>query len=162
MAQLNEAFDHNVVAAETGYDPMPPGDYMLMITQSDYTDTAKGNGKVLKLTSQVVDGQFEGRKIFENLCLEHENPKTVQIAKAKFSALCKALQIKSAVRDSNELHDKPYFASIGVEDGEGKYGAKNVIKKYIFDKPETTNSEQTSQSATHGAAPVQKSAAWDK
>lgn len=162
MAQLTESFDHNVVPAETGYDPLPPGSYMLMITASDYTDTKNGLGKVLKLTSQIVEGQYEGRTVFENLCLEHENPKTVQIAKAKFSALCKALQIKAAVRDSSELHDKPYFAVLGVEEASGNFAAKNVIKKYIFDKPETSSSPQTSEKETVTKEPVSKSAAWDK
>jgi hypothetical protein len=165
MAQLTEAFDHNVVPADGGYDPVPPGTYMLMITDSDYTSTKNGNGKVLKLTSQIVDGEYQGRNVFENLCLEHENPKTVQIAKAKFSALCKALRITSAVKDSSELHNKTYFVNLGIEEGSQGYADKNVIKKYIFDKPEInsetiTAKDSQSPSNAHGTKPA-KSAAWN-
>ncbi len=70
MAQLPEEYRENKESSEEkSFDLLPAGDYHAVITESDYVETKSGTGMNLKLTWQIIDGNFKGRLLFENLCL---------------------------------------------------------------------------------------------
>src|SRR5262245_2860438 len=130
MAQMN--FDPTQTTPSTGVpDPIPPNDYRLIAKDSAGKDTQTG-GKYLVFTFEVIEGPYKGRLVFENFNLVNANPKTVEIAKAQLSALCHAVGKLTAVRDSSELHNLPFIATVGIEPAKNGYPAKNRIKKYHF------------------------------
>ena len=87
MAELG-SFDATNVAPREAFDPLPPGDYKAMIEGSDVKPTKKGDGYMLKLQWLVLDGQYSGRKIFQNINLANPNPKAVEIGQQELSAVC--------------------------------------------------------------------------
>ena len=87
----------------------------------------KGNG--LKLTFEIIDGQYKGRRIWENLNIQHENEETQRIAQSQLSALCHAVNVIK-LQDTAALHHKPVHVRVVVREAQGQYQASNNIKGY--------------------------------
>ena len=93
-------FDQPIIAnadeAATGGDftAIPEGIYNLVIEKSEIKKT-KANNDMLSLTMRVDDGEYEKRKLFANLNLEHANAQVVEIAKKQLHALLILCGLKS-------------------------------------------------------------------
>ena len=128
MAQIgNYVADASNVEGEV--EIIPAGEYPAIITESDYVPTKGGTGMILKLTWTILDGEYKGRKVFENLNLENKNPQAEQIAKASFNSILFACGIQS-VQDSSQLHGKPVLIKVKVKPETAEYSAKNEVKKH--------------------------------
>ena len=127
-------FDASQVDPNLRFDPVPAGDYEVMITESEEQMTSRCDGSFLKLTLEIQSGEHQGRKIFDRLNLNNPNQKTVTIAQQQLSQIYHALGI-THVKDSEELHFKPLIAKVKVrpprvgQDG-NKYDASNEIRGY--------------------------------
>ena len=127
MALLN--FDATQVDPSTGYDPLPPGKYLVEITDSEMKATKAGNGEMLQLEYTVLDGEFKNRKIWDRLCLRHPNHTAVEIAEANLSAICHAVGVMK-LDDSVQLHHAPFVITVKckVDDSTGE--TYNEVKAY--------------------------------
>jgi hypothetical protein len=126
MSALN--FDANQVQPESDFAPIPAGDYLTMITDSEMKPTKTGTGQYLALTLQVIDGPANGRLLWDRLTLVHDNLKAVEIAQRKLSAICHAIGVLQ-VTDSAQLHNRPLKVRVKyVEDPQ--YGPKNEVSSY--------------------------------
>ena len=67
MATLGSAFDSNQHDDMNNFDPIPAGEYIVKITNSDIVKTKDGAGKYISLEYTVIQGEFKGRKIWQNL-----------------------------------------------------------------------------------------------
>lgn len=163
MAFLN--FDSTNISPDTSREPIPAGNYLSHITESDLVAAKSGNGQNLKLTFEVLDGQFKGRKIFEKLCVQHTNTDTQRIAQAKLSAICHATGLLR-VQDSSELHYKPVKIVVTVQPPANGYDAQNRIKGYEAANPAGAYApqqfapQQPQQFAPPPAAPSSGAPAW--
>lgn len=127
MAQFN--FDASTVAPQASTGPVPAGTYLAQIIESDVAPLKSGKGNGLKLTFEIIDGQYKGRRIWENLNIQHENDETQRIAQSQLSALCHAVnEIK--VKDTAVLHHKPVSIRVVVREAQGQWQASNTIKGY--------------------------------
>lgn len=96
------------------YEPLPAGDYLVMITESSI-DTADDGSQKVKITMEVMQPeQHYGRKCFASFTLEHSNPKFVEIGRKILSNVCRAVGIM-APRETEELHGIPFFVRLTVE-----------------------------------------------
>ena len=127
MADLG-GFDATKVDPNVGFDPIPAGEYPVVISASERKTTKAGNGSFLALELQVVSGPFQNRKLWDNLNLDNPNAQTVQIARGTLSAICRAIGVLTP-KDSIELHNKPLVAKVAIEK-DATYGDKNIIKAY--------------------------------
>jgi hypothetical protein len=163
MAFIN--FDSTNIAPDTSREPIPAGTYLSHITESDLVSAKSGNGQNLKLTFEVLDGQFKGRKIYETLCVQHTNGDTQRIAQAKLSAICHATGLLR-VQDSSELHYKPIKLNVTVQPPANGYDAQNRIKGYEAANPAGAYApqqfapQQPQQFAPPPAAPASGAPAW--
>jgi hypothetical protein len=131
MASLNfnlSDLDDSLFEDQPSFEPVPQDNYTLMITDSDMVQTKNGNGQMLKLTMQIVDGAHKGRKIWDNLNLINPSTTAVEIAQRNLGSICKAIGVAS-VTESAVLHDKPFKAFVGIEKSD-QYGDRNRVKKY--------------------------------
>lgn len=128
MASLN-GFDANQVEPKRGFTPLPAGKYVAVITDSDEKANSKGTGTFHSLTFEIVEGEFQGRKLFVNLNLNNPNPQAVEIARGDLSAICRAVNVM-APEDTVELHDKPMVLTVGVKKNKDTGELQNVIKAY--------------------------------
>ena len=114
MAQLNQHFDASTVEPAAPYELLPSGRYVAQIVQSEMRATKTGNGQLLWLELDVIEGPHQGRKIWDQLNLVNPNQQTVEIAQRALSAICHAVgQIQ--VSDSEQLHLRPLQVTLAVE-----------------------------------------------
>ena len=152
MAQFN--FDASQVAPQQSVGPLPAGTYLAHITESDVQPLKSGNGEGLKLTFEIIDGQFKGRKVWENLNIRHTSEETQRIAQSQLSALCHAVNVIKLM-DTAALHFKPVRINVTVREAVGQYKASNNIKGY-----EAAGGGISAPATAPTPAPVAETPAW--
>ena len=127
MANLN-GFSAHSVEPMADFEPIPPGKYAAVITDSEMKTTKSGNGSYLELTFQVIEGEFKGRLLWARLNLDNPNALTVKIARSELSAICRAVGVFEP-KDSCELHNLPLLVTVKQKaDADGE--VRNEIKGY--------------------------------
>lgn len=126
MARID--FDANAVPANERLQPVPVGNYLLQVIESEIRQNNKGTGEILKLTLQILDGPYANRQIWDNLNIVNDSPKAQEIANRNLADLCLLLGIVHC-QDSEELHFKPFTAYVGIrEDKSGQYAPQNTVR----------------------------------
>jgi hypothetical protein len=138
MANLH-GFDANQVPPPSrNYEPVPAGEYLAVIIDSEMRPNRAGTGSYLQLTFQLLKGEHKGRLLRARLNLDNPNPTAVAIAKAELAAICRAVGVL-APQDSTELHDLPLMIHVRcirrLDNGE----VVNEIKDY---SPKATMQQQ--------------------
>lgn len=113
------SFNFNATAVEPmqarTYDPLPNGDYEVMITKSDVKPTKAGTGHYIELEMQILSGEHSGRRHWERLNIDNPNKTAEDIAKQALAALCLAVGIKEIEQDTTELHDVPFLVGLEID-----------------------------------------------
>lgn len=151
MANLN-GFNANEVEPAVGFDPIPAGKYLAVITESGMKATKSGAGNFLELTFQVLEGEFKGRLLWARLNLDNPNATTVKIARAELSAICRAVGVM-APKDSVELHNLPLVITVAHKKRQDTGEITNVIKGYA---KKDAAAPKAAPSGSNGKAPWQK------
>lgn len=122
-------FDATQVAPQESFSPLPAGEYLVMVTNTELKQTKAGTGSYLSVDLQIIEGEYEGRKIWDNITLQNPNQTAVNIGQKQLSSLCHATG-ELHVQDSEQLHDKLVIAVVGVRPAKGDYDASNNVKAY--------------------------------
>ena len=153
MADLN-GFNANTVEPAVGFDPIPPGKYLAVITESEMKATKSGAGQYLQITFQLIEGEYKGRLVWARLNLDNPNATTVKIARAELSAICRAVGVM-APKDSVELHNLPLVITVGQKKRPDDDETTNVVKGYA--KKDVTSAVATVAKVTNNSkAPWQR------
>lgn len=128
MASLS-GFNANDVEPAGDFSPIPDGDYVACIVDSKMKGTKNGDGQFLELQLQVVEGEYQGRFIWDRLNLDNPNEKAVSIARGTLSAICRAVG-KMTPDDSNELHAIPMLVKVTRETWGDDGQTSNKVKSY--------------------------------
>ena len=127
MAQLNfRASAIQIEERSNNYSPLPAGEYEMMIVKSDTKPTKAGTGHYLECEMHVISGEHSGRRHWERFNLDNPNAQAVKIAQESLARLCAALGVDE-VDDSEQLHDRPFIAEVGIDK---KDDQRNVIWGY--------------------------------
>jgi hypothetical protein len=155
MALINfKASNVQIEERGTSYGPLPAGEYEMMIVKSETRPTKAGNGHYLELEMHVISGEHSGRRHWERLNLDNPNAQAVKIAQESLAKLCNALGMDE-VNDSEELHDRPFIAEVGIDK---KDDTRNVIWGYKA-AIETTKPVINNKPAP-SAAPAKSARPW--
>lgn len=142
MASLGQTY-RNEDAPANGFEPIEAGDYLAQIIESNVGPTKAGDGTILTLTWEIMEGPLTHRRIWDRLNISNPNPQAQAIAQRALAQICDAVGLPG-VSDSEELHFKPVRLKVGIQvDKTGNYGPKNQVSKYT---------------SASGAPPAQKSA----
>lgn len=119
------------------FSPVPVGRYSLKVNEAEWKKTQSG-GKMLALELSISKGKGKGRKVWENINLEHDNPEVVEIAKKTASAL-----VLSAVGEDVVVKDVPHLiklikgktvtAQLKITPATKQYAAKNEVHYFTHD-----------------------------
>ena len=131
MADLM-GFDAAKVEPNEPASAVPKGEYQVIIVESAQKPTSKGDGSLLSMVLQIVEGQFKGRKLYDRLNLWNKNEQAAKIAQGTLSAICRAVNVLTP-RNSEELHNRTLTAVVDVSEYQGKL--RNEVKGY---KPKQT------------------------
>jgi len=122
-------FNAEDVEPQKSFEPVPPGWYTTMITNSEMKATKDGTGEYLQLRLDIIDGEYEGRVLFDRLNLVNENQTAVDIAQRQLSAICHVVGVLQP-QNSDELHDKPLRVKVAIRPPSNGYDASNEVKAY--------------------------------
>jgi uncharacterized protein DUF669 len=128
--QLQQPFDARTVEPASFAPPPPLADYHVRVADSEAKPTTKGDGGYVSFQLEILDpGPYAGRKIPYNLNLWNPNAQTCEIAYKQLSALCHVTQVFE-IRDTRQLHNIPFIATIGPQKDQPTYsnvfGVKDI------------------------------------
>lgn len=132
MTQLNTAFDsgqHDDM--NSSFDPIPAGEYLAIVKESDLCTTVKKTGKYIKLKFEIIKGEFKGRFVWTNLNIINPNPIAVDIAQKELATICRAVG-KRVIKDTQELHGVPFKLKIKIKPAKADYPAGNESIGYAI------------------------------
>lgn len=150
MARLDAAFDAHEVEPLKPFEVLPAGTYRAQIVESEMRVTRDGMGQFLWLMLDILEGPYQGRKVFDQLNLVNANPKTVEIARRTLSAICHAIN-RMEIADSEALHLIPMTISVTVEPPKNGYGERNRIR-YVPPKKDAAPAPRAQQPVAVGAS----------
>ena len=131
MSSFTDMYDKDAKPS-SGFEPIPAGQYLVKIIESEIKATKAGTGEYLKLMFEVCDGNYKGRKVTEILNLRNPSAKAVEIAQGTFAAIRLATGVHEP-RVPEELHDIPMIAKITQKDDTNQNGepiVRNQIKNF--------------------------------
>lgn len=167
MANLGSQFDATQVQPQEPFAVIPGGKYKMQIVASEIRVTASGDGQYLWLEHEIIDGEYAGRKLWNNLNLWNNNQQAVEIAQRTLSAICHATG-QLHVEDSEDLHFKPMEVTVRVRPaGPDKKGvqrdASNDIRGYeAASGAAPSRPAQTTAPAPAAPAPSAASMPWKR
>ena len=126
--------DLGAVAEQDDFSPIPAGDYQVQCVMVELATSSAGN-RLVKAQFQVLGGEYDNRRIYENYNIQHHNPQAVEIALRGIKSWCIACGKTGNERLTlallNSLEGVEFLASVKIEqDKTGQYGPKNRIKAY--------------------------------
>ncbi len=128
MADLGN-FNAHDVDPNTEFDPVPAGQYLAIITESEMKPTKNNNGSYLQLTLEILEGEYKGRKLWARLNLNNPSDTAVKIARAELSSICRAMNVMTP-KDSVELHNLPIAITVKCKKRSDTDDLTNEISKY--------------------------------
>jgi len=126
MSAIN--FNAQEVEPQSEFTPLPAGEYLMIIVDSELKQTKTGTGSYLQLALQVIDGTYKNRVVFDRLNIQNHNQTAQEIGQRALSALCHAVGVLQ-VQDSIQLHNIPFIARLTVRQNT-EYGDSNEVKAY--------------------------------
>lgn len=169
MANINGLYDAQA-EAQQDFSPLPTGEYLAQIVDSDLKPTKNNTGHYLELTFEVMEGEYKGRKHWERLNLDNQNTQTVEIANRAFAAIREATGVPNP-RDSADLHYKPlviridsFPAGSARRNGQVRDRAESEVKAYKKAEGASAsgNAPTGSTAAATPASPSSAAAPWNK
>jgi hypothetical protein len=154
-------FDANTTPQQTEFKPLPDGQYLAVIIDSKEKPTKNaqrfGDGSFsesfIEFTFQIVEGEFQGRRVWTRLNLKNKSEQAQAIARSELSSICHAVNVMRP-RDSLELHNLPLVISVKCKKRHDSDELTNVIKGYA--KKETLT--QKAPTANQATPPWQRAA----
>lgn len=148
---------NSVEKRENNFELLPAGWYTAQVTESNIAPIKSGTGTMLKLTFTVLQQGYNGRKVWGQLCVRHENPKTEKIANEQLRELCESVGLVN-MQDTVELHNKPVQIKVKVRVSDNpQYEDQNEVvgfKPVGAGAPAAAPSFPPQRAATpHAAAP---------
>ena len=113
------------------FSPIPDGEYLAMIVETEVKETQSKTGQYIKVVWQILDGEFKDRKIFDNITLANPNKQAEEIGQRRLTRLCVECGINGILENTEQLHDHPMIVSVAIEAQKDDPNKKNNrIKKF--------------------------------
>ena len=147
----------NIEDMGDGFKVIPPGTYNVVAVESDVKDTKSG-GKMLELKYQIMDGANVGDTLLDRLNIVNSSETAQKIGLSQLKNICDAIGYTGQLKDSNQLHGKPFAVKVVVEEFESNKEKGKMLKSNKIEK----RMKKQSASSAAPATPDQpkKAAAW--
>jgi hypothetical protein len=113
---------------ESSFDPIPAGVYNVVVTSVEDKLT-KNNDKRLAMVFTVMDGEHEGRRIYEGFNLTGSE-KAVQISRGQLKSLLKCAGKSFDLKGPEEFMGIEVAASVKIQPAKDGYDAQNKISTF--------------------------------
>ena len=132
MSENGNGFDFDP-QTEEGTQPfelVPKGKYTAEVVDAAIVDIKSGRGQMLKLTWVISGGEYDDRRIFQQIIVQHDSEEAMRYGRQRIKDLCDACGIRERVTDVNVFCHKPCQITVGIEeDKNGEYDPKNKVAR---------------------------------
>ena len=126
--ELPETFDPSAHEGTRDLECIPPGWCQAQMIESEVRDALNGNGTYLLAVFEILDGEYRGRKIHQNVTLQNLNQQAVEIGQRLLTDIYNAVGITTPTKDIGVMLFKPVMARVGIKrDKDGIYPDRNCI-----------------------------------
>jgi hypothetical protein len=136
---------------------LPDGYYEIECTVSNFTDNNAGTGKVLKLTFDILEGEYANRKHFDNLNLIYPEEWAVNNATNTLNGILEAVGMDNMTDTDQLLGKKLCVEVINWISKQGKKG-----QTFIYHPSQTRSPMETSQPTVGSVFPNKAPDSLDK
>jgi Protein of unknown function (DUF669) len=153
--QFPETFDPETQEGNS-WDVLPLGEYVAQIVEASIQQPKTSDGYYLALTWKVIEGEFEGRQVWQRITYLHSSEQAQSIGRKTLKDLCVAADVAEQIDDAEVFLFKPVRIRLGIEtDKQGVYPDKNKVSRIL---PLDTKPGETGQPGKP-AIPATKAAA---
>jgi hypothetical protein len=146
--QFPETFDPTTQEGNS-WDVLPAGEYVAQVVESSVQQPNSGDGYHLALTWKIIEGDYEGRQVWQRVTYLHSNEQAQTIGRKTLKDLCVATGVAEQVDDAAVFLFKPVRIRLGIErDKQGIYPDKNRISRILPLKMKPVATEQPAKPAT--------------
>jgi Protein of unknown function (DUF669) len=126
--QLSDPFDPTKEEGSPELTLIPKGTYVARVADAVIKPYKTGRGQAVYLTWELMDEKYQGRKVWEQYTLSHENETAMKLGRQRFKDICDACGLTQSFRDLTLLYDKPCTIWVRIEeDRDGRYPPKNRV-----------------------------------
>jgi len=129
------AFQYDEGAApehRDSFELLPAGDYVGQVVDSEVGANSKGTGQVLKLTYELLNDGFKGRKLWQRINVQHSTSEAQRIGQIELANLKEGCGITGKLGDTLQLHNKPVGLRVKVEISDNpKYKDSNTVTDFF-------------------------------
>jgi len=146
------------------FDPVPQGQYRVMITQSEQKNNSKGTGTILEIFHEIIEGEYKGKRIRNVINLDNPNLTSVEIGRKQLADLCRKISV-TRPQGPQDLLNKVVIVDTDVEsykDSNGNEKFSNRVKSYIESSGTVTPPPATNNASTPAPASTTKKKPWEK
>jgi hypothetical protein len=129
MAQLGTTLDPNAIdPSRNGFDPLPDGEYIAQIVANEVRHTKTGSGLILVLTWEIVEGDFQNRKVWQNINYQNDSAQAQAIGQGQIKNICDAIGYTEHLDDADVLMFQPCRVRVGRSKKQEGYEQRDEIK----------------------------------
>jgi len=137
-----------------GFEVVPPGNYPVVIVESDVKDNKQKTGKLLELKYQIIEGPHTSKTLVDRLNITHQTETAQKIGQSQLKDICEAIGHKGQLTNSEMLHGKPFSVQVEVESFKSNKDGKTLQSNKISKRMAKRAAEESPMPA---ADPVQSS-----
>jgi uncharacterized protein DUF669 len=140
--QFPETFDPTTQEGNS-WDVLPPGEYVAHAVEASIQQPHSGDGYYLALTWKIIEGDYEGRQVWQRITCQHSSEQAQTIGRKTLKDLCVATGVTEQVDDAEVFLFKPVRIRLGIErDKQGVYPDKNRISRILALEAKSEEPEQ--------------------
>jgi hypothetical protein len=154
-----------------GFDLLPPGEYLAQAIEGRIAPPKSGDGYQLTLIWKILEGEHEGRQVWQNIQYIHSNEVAQRYGQRRLNTIIAATRAPAPLKSVEPLLFVPVLLGVAIEvDKTGAYPDKNrVVKVSPLGNNEAAEAPSSPApapkpapaAATAGSAPT-GSAPWHK
>ena len=150
--QFPETFDPTTQEGNS-WDVLPPGEYVAHAVEASIQQPHSGDGYYLALTWKIIEGDYEGRQVWQRITYLHSSEQAQTIGRKMLKDLCVATGVAEQVDDAEVFLFKPVRIRLGIErDRQGLYPDKNRISRILPLEAKPAEPEQPAQATAAKAS----------
>ncbi len=135
MAELGMTFNVEDAPPADEFDEIPVGEYEAEITDSKVTETKDGQGLMAVYEWTVINGDYTGRKLWQNVLFHHTGMTAQGKPKDGMGKRMQADIVLACglgnISNTEQLHGTPCLITVGMgkPSKDGQYPARAEVKK---------------------------------
>ena len=126
--ELPETFDPSAHEGTRDLEYIPISWYRSQLIEAEMRHAKNGNGCYLLVVVEILDGEYKGRKVWQNITLQNDNQQAVEIGNRLLKDIYESVGVTGPTRDIRVMLFKPVMARVGIKrDKRGEYPDRNCV-----------------------------------